>query len=197
MFGDTASIQGGLLLIVSSCGALALLHLYWAAANDGTTRKTRPGSAADHWARRLTVLIALASLSVIPLSGSFWGEFMILQSIFRRDAAAAFWLIVAAMVLAISLRHCWHEFVPKVQSASDTDDSGLSRPASSTRIMPLMPIVFVLAAAALAPQWILGPPQMPDPDKADAAFLPGVSIQSVNDEPVKSLSLAKSAPNAE
>jgi hypothetical protein len=63
--------------------------------------------------------------------------------------------------------------------------------------MPLMPIVFVLVAAALAPQWILGPPQTPDPAKADAAFSPGDSIQSVIDEPTKSLSLAKSAPNAE
>jgi NADH:ubiquinone oxidoreductase subunit 4 (subunit M) len=197
MFGDTASIQGGLLLIVSSCGSLALLHLYWAAASDGTTRKNPPGSAADHWARRLTVLTALASLSVIPLSGSFWGEFMILQTIFRRDAAAAFWLIIAAVLLAISLRCCWHEFVPKIQSASDTDDGSLSGPASDTRIMPLMPIVFVLVAAALAPQWILGPPQTPDPAKADAAFSPGDSIQSVIDEPTKSLSLAKSAPNAE
>lgn len=197
MFGDAASIQGGLLLVVSSCGSLALLHLYWAAASDGASRETRPGSTADHWARRLAVLIALASLSVIPLSGSFWGEFMILQSIFRRDAAAAFWLIVAAFLLAVSLRRCEHEFVPKIQPASDSDDDSLWRPVSDTRVMPLMPIVFVLVAAAVAPQWILGPPQIPDPDNAGAAFLPADSIQPVDDGPVKSLSLAKLAPNAE
>ena len=196
MFGDAASTQGGLLLTVASCGSLALLHLYFVAEKDERLEQ-RPLSRATNCVRRLTVLLGLAGVSVIPLSGSFWGEFLILQSVFKRDAAAAFWLIIAAFVVAISLRHCWRVFLPNDSQPARHNDDDLARSLSSRRVVPLMPIVFVLAAAAVAPQWILGPPQMSDPDNADAAFSRGDSIRAANHEPVKSLSLAKSAPNAE
>jgi NADH-quinone oxidoreductase subunit M len=197
MFGDAANTQGGLLLTVTSCGSLALLHLYFVAEKDERLDQ-RPVSRATNWARRLTVLLGLAGVSVIPLSGSFWGEFLILQSVFKRDAAAAFWLIIAAFVVAISLRHCWRAFLPDdSQPVNHNVADDLTLTLSSRRVVPLMPIVFVLAVAAVAPQWILGPPQTPEPGKADAAFSTGQLIQPVNDEPVKSLSLAKSAPNAE
>ncbi len=196
MFGDAASTQGALLLTVVSCGSLALLHLYFVAEKDERLEQ-RLVSRATNWARRLTVLLGLTGVSVIPLSGSFWGEFLILQSVFRRDAAAAFWLIIAAFMVAISLRHCWRVFLPTDSQRAGHNDDDLTRSFSSRRVVPLMPIVFVLAAAAFAPQWILGPPKMPDPDNAGAALSPGHSIQSANDDPVKSLSLAKSAPNEE
>lgn len=195
MFGDAASTQGGLLLTVVSCGSLALLHLYLVDEKDEGFEKCL--SRATIWVRRLTVLLGLAGISVIPLSGSFWGEFLILQSVFKRDAAAAFWLIVAAFTVAISLRHCWQVFLRNdSQPACDKNDD-LTRSLSNRRVVPLMPVAFVLAAASVAPQWILGPPQTIDTGKAGAAFLPADSIQSASDESLKSLSLAKSAPNAE
>ncbi len=196
MFGDAASTQGGLLLTVVSCGSLALLHLYFVAEKDERLEQRRL-SPATHWVRRLTVLLGLAGVSVIPLSGSFWGEFLILQSVFKRDATAAFWLIIAAFTVAISLRHCWQAFLPNDSRSGGQGDHDLTHSPSNRRVVPLMPIVFVLTAAAVVPQWILGPPQMSDPENADAAFLSPDSIQPVSDEPLKSLSLAKSAPNAE
>lgn len=196
MFGDAASTQGGLLLTVVSCGSLALLHLYFVAAKDerlGLRRLSRP----THWVRRLTVLIGLAGVSGIPLSGSFWGEFLILQSVFKRDTAAAFWLTIAAFTVAISLRHCWQAFLPNDSQPGRQGDDDLTHSLSNRRVVPLMPIAFVLTAAAVVPQWILGPPQMSDSENADAAFLPADSIQSASDGSLKLLSLAKSAPNAE
>jgi NADH-quinone oxidoreductase subunit M len=196
MFGDAASTQGGLLLTVVSCGSLALLHLYFVAEKDERLEQRRLPRSTN-WVRRLTVLLGLAGVSVIPLSGSFWGEFLILQSVFKRDAAAAFWLIIAAFMVAISLRHCWPVFLPNDSQPARQHDDGLTQSISNRRVMPLMPIVFVLAAAAVVPQWILGPPQTLAPESAGAAFLPVDSNQAVSDEPLKSLSLAKSAPNAE
>lgn len=195
MYGDAASIQGSLLLVVSTCGSLALLNLYHAAASDESIRNSRPGSAADRGVRRLTIVTALASLSIIPLSGSFWGEIMILQSVFRRDAAAAFWLIIAMIALAISLRKCWREFAPDNQP--DNDLHGLQQTRTNTRVMPLMPIMFVLIAAALAPQWILGTPRSPDSADAGVSASSDDLIRTTGDEPVELLSLAKSASNAE
>lgn len=196
MFGDAASIQGGLLLTVVSCGSLALLHLYLVAEKDERAEQ-RPLSCATRWVRRLTVLLGLAGVSVIPLSGSFWGEFLILQSVFKRDASAAFWLIIAAFMVAISLRHCWRAFLPNDSQPARENDADLTRSLSTHRVVPLMPIAFVLAAAAAVPQWILGPPQTLDANNADAAFLPADSTHPVNDKPVKSLSLANSASNPE
>lgn len=196
MFGDAASTQGGLLLTVVSCGSLALLHLHLVAEKDERLEQ-RPLSRATNWVRRLTVLLGLTGVSVIPLSGSFWGEFLILQSVFKRDAAAAFWLIIAAFMVAISLRHCWQTFLPNDSQPARDNKGDLTQSVSNRRVVPLMPIAFVLTATAFAPQWILGPPQTLDPNKADAAFLPADSTQPVNDEPLKSLSLANSASNPE
>ena len=156
-FGDAASIQGGLLLSISSGGSLALLYLYFVAAKDESGGKLRRSSRADEWVRRLSVMIGLAGVSVLPLSGSFWGEFLILQSVFRRDAAGAFWLLIAASLVAISLRHSWRVFLPTNLSFTNGSKDGSTTQIAGRRVVPLMPIVFVLAAAAVSPQWVAGP----------------------------------------
>ena len=156
-FGDAASLQGGLLLSISSGGSLALLYLYFVAAKDESGGKLRRSSRADEWVRRLSVMIGLAGVSVLPLSGSFWGEFLILQSVFRRDAAGAFWLLIAASLVAISLRHSWRVFLPTNLSFTNGSKDGSTTQIAGRRVVPLMPIVFVLAAAAVSPQWVAGP----------------------------------------
>lgn len=193
MFGDAASIQGGLLLSISSGGSLALLHLYFVAARDEPGDSQRRASRANDWVRRLSVMIGLAGVSVIPLSGSFWGEFLILQSVFRRDATSAFWLIVAACLVAISLRHCWRAFLPPNSTAEGSDAEGSTLSLADRRVVPLMPIVFVLAAAAAAPQWITGPSRTEDAENGSAAFLRTTPDSAAGN----SRSLAKSASNAE
>jgi NADH-quinone oxidoreductase subunit M len=178
MFGDAASIQGGLLLSISSGGSLALLHLYSVAATDESGDKQRRASRANDWVRRLSVMIGLAGVSVIPLSGSFWGEVLILQSVFRRDAAGAFWLIIAACLVAISLRHCWRVFLSP-NSPVSSGGEGSTIPMTGRRVVPLMPIVFVLAAAAIAPQWVTGPPRTVDSENVSADSLSAGSANTV------------------
>tara|TARA_R110002072_G_scaffold146075_1_gene292813 strand:+ start:83499 stop:85244 length:1746 start_codon:yes stop_codon:yes gene_type:complete len=196
-FGDAASIQGGLLLSISSGGSLALLFLHSVAAKDESGSKRRRASRAEEWVRRLCVMIGLTGVSVLPLSGSFWGEFLILQSVFRRDAAGAFWLLSVACLMAISLRQSWRVFLPTSSRFTSISEDGTTTPMTGHRVVPLMPIVFVLAAAAISPQWILGPPPFFDSDEAEAALSTGDSNQLVNDEPAKTLSLAKVTPSAE
>ena len=197
MFGDAASIQGGLLLSISSGGSLALLYLYSVSARVESGDKQRRTSRADEWVRRLSVMIGLAGVSVIPLSGSFWGELLILQSVFRRDAAGAFWLIIAGCLVAISLRHSWRVFLPPDSSVTSGNDGRSTMPITGRRVVPLMPVVFVLAAAAIAPQWIAGPPRTGDADEVSAVH-PGESpTLTAHHETGKTRSVAKSASNAE
>jgi NADH-quinone oxidoreductase subunit M len=198
MSSDAASIQGGLLLTVASSGSLALMHLIGLFVKTEAISDIRQPTRAEEWARRLTVMLGLAGLTVIPFSGSFWGELLILQSIFRRDATAAFWLIIAAFVLAISLRHSWHAFLPRLSSIDEPHiRSGLA--VSRVRVVPLMPIVFVLAASALTPQWVVGPPLPITAESADgdAVTLQRHSIPEVSDETGNPRSLAKSTPSEE
>ncbi len=195
-FGDAASLQGGLLLSISSGGSLALLHLYSVAAKDESRGNRRRSSRADEWVRRLSVIIGLAGVSVLPLSGSFWGEFLILQSVFRRDAAGAFWLLIAASLVAISLRHSWRVFLPTSSSFANGSKDGSTTLMTGRRVVSLMPIVFVLAAAAIAPQWIAGPGRTVDEDVGVAP--PQKRSESLtNLEAKKPRSVAKSAASAE
>jgi NADH-quinone oxidoreductase subunit M len=195
-FGDAASLQGGLLLSISSGGSLALLYLYFVAAKDESGGKLRRSSRADEWVRRLSVMIGLAGVSVLPLSGSFWGEFLILQSVFRRDAAGAFWLLIAASLVAISLRHSWRVFLPTNLSFTNGSKDGSTTQMAGRRVVPLMPIVFVLAAAAVSPQWVAGPGRTVDED-VGVAPLQKRSAPLTNLEAKKPRSVAKWAANAE
>jgi NADH-quinone oxidoreductase subunit M len=198
-FGDPSGVQGGLLLTVASSGSLALLHL-----SAGSTRplnlnqlnSDRP-SFVGGLTGRLPVLLGIAGLAVIPLSGSFWGEIMILESVFRRDSSAAFWLIIAACCVALSLRHGWRDFA-KQSEATDPARSSARSDVGNT-VLNVMPLALVLVAAAVTPQWIIGPPRSTDAENAngETATQDHGSDPAVRSAVPKSKSLAKSARNAE
>lgn len=193
-FGDLSGIQGGLLLTVASSGSLALLYV--SSTSTRPLNSDRPGPVGV-LTSRLPELLGIAGLAVIPLSGSFWGEIMILKSVFRRDSSAAFWLIIAAFCVALSLRHCWRDFAEqsRVTNAGQSSDRSIMRNTA----LNAMPLALVLVAAAVTPQWIIGPPPTIDAENANAQTVTmerGTDPAAGGDVP-KLNSLANSAPNAE
>jgi NADH:ubiquinone oxidoreductase subunit 4 (subunit M) len=180
-FGERSGIQGGLLLTIAASGSLALLNL----------------SSFGQYTNRLPMLLGFAGLAAIPLSGSFWGEVLILESVFRRDSSAAFWLIFAAFCVALSLRQCWQEFA----EPSGGENSNKKSDPSIVRhgILNVMPITLVLVAAAVTPQWVVGPPRTIDAENTtvETATTHRDSDSAEHDAILMSKSLAKSAPNAE
>jgi len=203
LFGEPSGTQGGLLLTVAMSGSLALLHLSVFAVSPGQLAAPAAGVFTDsppsgtisgdtiRLFDRLPILIGLAGLSAIPLSGSFWGELLILQSIFRRDATAAFWLMVAAFVLAISIRSCWRDFFESPPQRLPAEDS--HRSISRQSVVNVMPIILVLAAAAVAPQWIIGPSRTATAEDATARYLIG---DESTEETAMSLQEAKRSPGS-
>ncbi|MDA1163630.1 MAG: proton-conducting transporter membrane subunit [Planctomycetota bacterium] len=180
-FGERSGIQGGLLLTIAASGSLALLHL----------------SCFGQHINKLPMLLGFAGLAAIPLSGSFWGEILILETVFRRDSSAAFFLIFAAFCVALSLRQCWQEFAQPsgVASSNEKSEPSIARHG----ILNVMPLALVLVAAAVTPQWIVGPPRTIDAEsttvETDTTRREFGSI--VNGEVARPKSLAKSTPNAE
>lgn len=193
-FGDLSGIQGGLLLTVASSGSLALLHLSSSATRLSNSDRQSPVSGLTG---RFPVLLGFAGLAVIPLSGSFWGEIMILESVFRRDSSAAFWLIVAAFCVALSLRHGWRDFVEQSRLTNPTRSS--ARSSIGKTFLNVMPLALVLVAAAVTPQWIVGPPPTIDPENTNAETAASAHSfdPAASDHVPKFKSVAKTVPNAE
>lgn len=195
--GEASGRQGGLLLTVSTGGSLALLYLSGFVARTETSPEPGSTTSAHDAVKRAAVMLALAGLAVVPLSGSFWGELMILDSVFRRDSTAAFWLIIAALLVALSLRRCCESRGAKSMSNDAVRGSHLSPGVNHG--LHLMPIAVILVAAAIFPQWIIGPPRSGATE--DASVGSGAITQSVVSAEKNAASdrksLARSSPNAE
>lgn len=196
ILGELSGRQGGLLLTVSSGGSLALLYLSGFVARTETSSASGRATTANDVVKRAVVLLALAGLAAVPLSGSFWGGIMILDSVFRRDSTAAFWLIIAALLVALSLRKCC-EF-RMAESGADDDWPDVEPSAGINHALHLMPVVVILVAAAVFPQWIIGSSQSGATGnaRADSESIMETDISTGEKAASDRKSLARSSPNA-
>lgn len=196
-YGELSGSQGGLLLTVATSGSLSLLCLSCPGlAKD--QQPARPGEddySGTHVFERLPLILGIAGLAALPLSGSFWGWLLVVESVFRRDSSAVFWLLVTVFLMAISLRYGWSELTRWPERVDSTGTS--ERSIIKYRVMNVMPIILVLVATAVAPQWIVGPPRRASavsPNDQSAASSHESDPATIAGNPS---SLAKSVLNAE
>lgn len=153
--GDEFGRLGGLLLQLSSSGSLALLYLSGSVSDRAIFTESADTTWLSGTMKRVVVLCGLAGLAVVPLSGSFWGELLILNAVFRRDSTAAFWLVMVAFLITLSVRQC------VTCRSGDSDQQGHDfvrhRTPHGGHPVHLMPVAVILIVAAVAPQWIIGP----------------------------------------
>lgn len=150
--------QGGLLLTGGASAAAVVLFLIAPESSHHAPKtpsdppcghsRTFLGERGRNVSRVLRVALlylAASGIAWLPLSGSFWGLILVLQSVFARNSTAAFCLIAAMLCLAVS--------AAKLLRSSDAPRVHPDAP----RLLVLVPLIAILLVFALAPHAVTGP----------------------------------------
>lgn len=149
---DLAAARGAMLVAVGVCGSLALNVLLhrgpgWDAAELFSETGTR--YAVD--LRRVATLLARAGLFGCPISATFWGELLILQSVFRRSSSGGVMLVIAFFIVIVASRSAFRSSDSRARTSSrELSEQSISVPA-------MIPLIVIVAALAIAPHLVAGP----------------------------------------